>query len=195
MPDPHGPVTALLARMKLGHKEALAELMPLVYGELRGIARRQLREERACHTLQPTALVHEAYLRLVGQDQADYQSRGHFLAVAAQMMRRILVNYAERRAAGKRAGNRVTLDEERLAQDGVHLDEILAVNEALERLARLDPRQAKVAEMRYFAGLSVEETAQALGVSPRTVKRDWAIAKGWIQTQWRPGSSPDEQQP
>ncbi len=195
MTESQGPVTALLAELKSGHQEALADLMPLVYGELRRMAQRQLRNERVGHTLQPTALVHEAYLRLVGQDHPDYEDRGHFFAVATKMMRRILVNYAERRSAGKRAGNHVTLDEDRFAKEGIQLDEILAVNQALEQLARLDARQAEVAEMRYFAGLSVEETAEALGISPRTVKRNWALAKGWILSQWHVGGGPAEPQP
>ena len=195
MSESQGPVTALLAELKSGHQEALAELMPLVYGELRRMAQRQLRNERVGHTLQPTALVHEAYLRLVGQDHPDYEGRGHFFAVATKMMRRILVNYAVRRSAGKRGGNHVTLNEDRLAKEGVQLDEILAVHQALEQLAQLDAQQAEVAEMRYFAGLTVEETAEALGISPRTVKRNWALAKGWILSQWRVVEGPAEPQP
>ena len=180
-----GEVTLLLAEMKLGRKDALARLMPLVYAELRRLAGHYLRGERIGHTLQPTALVNEAFLRLVGQDRADWQHRGQFVGVAAQLMRRILVDYARQRAAGKRAGCAVTLDEERLSP-GAGMDrteEILAVDEVVGRLAELDAQQARIVELRYFAELSVEETAEALEISPRTVKRDWAMAKAWLRAE------------
>jgi len=185
MANPSGEVTLLLAEMKAGHKDALTKLMPLVYAELRRLAGHYLRGERIGHTLQPTALVHEAFLRLVGQDRADWQHRGQFIGVTAQLMRRILVDYARQRAADKRAGSAVTLDEERFSP-AAHIDrteEILAVDEVLGRLAELDPQQAQIAEFRYFAELSVEETAEALGISSRTVKRDWAMAKAWLRAQ------------
>jgi RNA polymerase sigma factor (TIGR02999 family) len=185
MANPDGEVTLLLAEMKLGHKDALDRLMPLVYAELRRLAGHYLRGERIGHTLQPTALVNEAFLRLVGQNRADWRHRGQFIGVAAQLMRRILVDYARQRAAGKRAGSAVTLDEERLSRGGGidRTEEILAVEEVLGRLIELDPQQARVVELRYFGGLSVEETAEALAISPRTVKRDWAMARAWLRAQ------------
>lgn len=185
MENQGGEVTLLLAEMKLGHQDALTRLMPLVYAELRRLAGHYLRGERTGHTLQPTALVHEAFLRLVDQDHAGWQHRGQFIGVAAQLMRRILVDYARQRAAGKRGGSPVTLDEERFGV-GTGIDrteEILAVEEVLGRLAVLDPQQARVVELRYFAGLSVDETAEFLEISPRTVKRDWAMAKAWLRAQ------------
>jgi len=180
-----GEVTVLLAELRAGHKDALTKLIPLVYAELRRLAGHYMRGERVGHTLQPTALVHEAFLRLVGQDRAEWVHRSQFVGVAAQVMRRILVDYARKRAAGKRAGCAVTLDEERLGPGGGadRTEEILAVNEALERLVQLDPQQARIVELRYFGGLSVEETANSLGVSPRTVKRDWAVARAWLRSQ------------
>ncbi len=185
MANTGGEVTLLLAEMKLGRGDALARLMPLVYAELRRLAGHYLRGERIDHTLQPTALVHEAFLRLVGQDRANWQHRGQFIGVAARVMRRILVDYARQRAASKRAGSAVTLDEERFSP-GAGMDrteEILAVDEVLDRLAELDPQQAQIVELRYFAELSVEETAEALEISSRTVKRDWAMAKAWLRAQ------------
>jgi RNA polymerase sigma factor (TIGR02999 family) len=185
MANTGGEVTLLLAEMKLGRGDALAKLMPLVYAELRRLAGHYLRGERIDHTLQPTALVHEAFLRLVGQDRANWQHRGQFIGVAARVMRRILVDYARQRAASKRAGSAVTLDEERFSP-GAGMDrteEILAVDEVLDRLAELDPQQAQIVELRYFAELSVEETAEALEISSRTVKRDWAMAKAWLRAQ------------
>jgi RNA polymerase sigma factor (TIGR02999 family) len=184
-------VTGLLAELKLGHKDALDRLMPLVYRELRRVAGRQMRGERVGHTLQPTALVHEAFLRLVEQDHVDWQSRAHFFAAAAQLMRHLLVDHARRRGAGKR-GIPVTLKEE-ILQPGSPADqteEILAVDQVLERLATLDPRQARVVELRYFGGLSVEETAEAMGIAPRTVKLDWTMAKGWMREQLEAGVRP-----
>ena len=183
MSAPPGEVSRLLLELKRGNKEALGRLMPLVYGELRRLAGHYLRGERAGHTLQPTALVHEAYIRLVGQEHADWQNHGQFLAVAARLMRRILVDYARGRATGKRAGDAVPVDIETIMPDGgnVPVEEILTVDEALERLAQLDRQQARVVEMRYFAGMTVEETARELGLSERTVKREWAMAAAWLQ--------------
>jgi len=147
-------------------------------------------DERPGHTLQPTALVHEAFLRLVEQDHADWQNRAQFVGVAGQLMRRILVDHARGRRALKR-GIPITLDEEILerAAGGDQTEEILAVDEILARLAELDPQQARIAELRYFGGLSVEETAEALAISPRTVKRDWAMAKRWMKSQLENGGS------
>jgi RNA polymerase sigma factor (TIGR02999 family) len=144
-----------------------------------------MRAERASHTLQTTALIHELYLRLVDQDRANWQDRTHFLAVAAQLMRRILVDYARARETAKRGGHAVEVDLTVVELSGAELsiEEVLSVDEALDRLARLDPQQTRVAELRYFAGLTVEETAEALGISPRTVKRDWAMASAWLRTE------------
>ena len=189
MPDTRGEVTALLAELRLGRKDALDRLMPLVYGELRRIAARQMRAERAAHTLSPTALVHEAFLRLVDQSHADWQNRAQFLSVAAQLMRRLLVDYARRRRASKR-GIAVTLAEEIFPHTlgSSQIEEILAVDQVLNRLAGLDGRQARVVELRYFGGLSVEETAEALNISERTVRLEWASAKGWMKSQLNTGS-------
>jgi RNA polymerase sigma factor (TIGR02999 family) len=184
MENAAGEVTAMLIQMKGGRKDALDRLIPLVYRELRRLAGYYMRDERPSHTLQPTALVHEAFLRLVDQSRADWQNRAQFMGVAAQLMRRLLVDHARKRAAAKR-GSPVTLDEERFNQgaDIGQTEEILAVDEVLERLQDLDPQQAKIVEMRYFGGLSVEETAEVMGISTRTVKRDWAMAKAWLRTQ------------
>ncbi len=156
-------------------------LLPLVYDELRRLAARFFRRETAGHTLQPTALVHEAYCHLAPQMRARWQSREHFIAVAAQAMRRILVNHAQRRQAAKRGGcwRRVSLDATDLQGEPRVLD-LLALDEALTRLETLDARQARVVEMRFFAGLSVEETARVLDVSPRTVEIDWRMARAWL---------------
>jgi RNA polymerase sigma factor (TIGR02999 family) len=182
--DSRSEVTVLLGELKLGRKDALERLMPLVYRELRRVAGRCMRAESPGHTLQPTALVHEAFLRLVGQDHANWQNRAQFVGVAGRLMRRILVDHARGRRALKR-GIPVTLHEEILQRAGSldQTEEILAVDEILEMLAALDPQQARIVELRYFGGLSVEETAEALEISPRTVKRDWAMAKGWMKSQ------------
>ncbi len=155
--------------------------MPLVYDELRKIARRCLVDQRNGHTLQPTALVHEAYLRLARRDSADWQDRTHFFAMAAQMMRQILVDHARRRAAAKRGGNAVTLvvDEATAVSKQQNLD-LLALDDAMKRLATLDPRQSQIVELRFFAGLSIEETAQVVKISPATAKREWATARLWL---------------
>jgi RNA polymerase sigma-70 factor, ECF subfamily len=187
MADSRGEVTVLLEQLKLGSEDALERIIPLVYKELRRVAGRCMRDERPGHTLQPTALVHEAFLRLVGQDRADWRNRPQFVGVAGQLMRRLLVDHARGRRALKR-GIPITVNEEifdRAAAD--HTEEILAVDEILARLEHLDPQQARIVELRYFGGLSVEETAQAMEISPRTVKRDWAMAKGWLKTQWKAG--------
>lgn len=187
MTGSRGEVTALLGELKLGRKDALEKLMPLVYRELRRVAGNCMRDERRGHTLQPTALVHEAFLRLVDQDRTDWGSRAQFVGVAGQLMRRLLVDHARSRRALKR-GIAVTLNEEifNQAAGADQTEEILAVDEILARLAELDPQQARIVELRYFGGLSVEETAEALAISPRTVKRDWAMAKAWLKTQLTP---------
>jgi len=174
----------LLGELRLGRKDALERLMPLVYRELRRVAGRCMRDERPGHTLQGTALVHEAFLRLVDQDHADWQNRAQFVAVAGQVMRRLLVDHARGRRALKR-GIPITLNEEIIhrASRPDQTEEVLAVDEILGRLEKLDPQQARIVELRYFGGLSVEETADAMAISSRTVKRDWAMAKGWLKGQ------------
>jgi RNA polymerase sigma-70 factor, ECF subfamily len=185
MPDSPGEVTLLLAEMKRGNSEALPRLIPLVYNELRRLAGHYLQAEREGHTLQATALVHEAYLRLAGQNRTEWQNRAQFMAVAAQLMRRILVDYARQRISEKRGGGRAPLDLDVLEiADGLQQSEqMLAVDEALARLAAMDPQQGQVVEMRYFGGMTVEETAEALSIAPRTVKREWAIAKAWLRVE------------
>jgi len=181
-----GEVTRLLTEWKQGDRDALGKLVPLLYRELRRLAGHYLRQERAGHTLQPTALVHEAYLHLAGEDHGDWRDRAHFMAVAAQLMRRILVEYARRRSAAKRGGGVAVVELEDLADlREPELVEVLAVDEALARLAGIDPQQARVVELRYFAGLTAEETAEALGISPRTVKREWTLASAWLRREFR----------
>ena len=169
--------------------DALERLVPLVYEELRAIAHRQLRSERANHTLSTTGLVHEAYLRLVDQRRVDWCDRTHFFAMAARVMRRVLVDYARRRGARKRDGARdaAPLDDALAAADE-QADLIVALDEALERLAQLEERQARVVECRFFGGYTEEETAELLGVSSRTVRNDWVKAKGWLYRELREGS-------
>jgi RNA polymerase sigma factor (TIGR02999 family) len=173
--------TELLLSLSNGNREALNELLPLVYDELRAIARRRLRHERPGHTLDSVGLVNEAYLKLFQLDRIQWNSRAHFLAIAAQAMRHILVNHALRRKRIKRGGGapHVPLDD---AADlpAEEADRILALDEALERLAALNPRHAKVVECRFFAGMTIEETAAALGVSPATTKRDWNLLRLWL---------------
>jgi len=180
-------VTALLGDWSRGGRTALNQLLPLVYAELRRVAARQLRSERPDHTLQPTALVHEAYLRLVDQRQVDWQNRAHFFGVAAQVMRRILVDHARRHGANKRGqGVRcVSIDE---AHDVAAPNEIpvLALDHALDRLAKVDAELTKVVELRAFGGLTIEEAAHVLGVSPSTAKRDWRTAKAWLNRELAP---------
>jgi RNA polymerase sigma factor (TIGR02999 family) len=180
-----GDVTVLLGELQRGCKEAEAELIPLVYKELRRIAGFHLRQERIGHTLQPTALVNEAYLRLVDQTRVEWRSRAHFFGVASQMMRRVLVNYARDRKAAKRGGKRVRieLEDPEIGVTPEQSEEVLVVDQALNRLTEFDPRQARIVEIRYFGGLTVEQTAEALGISPRTVKREWAMAKAWLQAE------------
>lgn len=187
MPSPTHTVTQMLAEWSdSGDREALDKLMPVVYEELRRQAARYLRHERASHTLQTTALVHEAYVRLIDQAGVRWQNRAHFFAIAAEMMRRILVDHARKRNAEKRGGEavKVTLDENIEAVAAQNLD-LIAVDEALTRLAALDEQQARVVELRFFGGLNVEETAEVLGISDRTVKRDWSVAKAWIRRELR----------
>jgi RNA polymerase sigma factor (TIGR02999 family) len=174
-------VTQLLIDWRNGDQAALDKLMPLVYEELRRIAHRYMRRERPGHTLQTTALVNEAYLRLVGNRNVEFQDRAHFFAVAAQVMRHLLVDYARSRKYAKRGGSarRVTLDEAAVVSPG-HDDQLLALDQALVKLASIDQRKSKLVEMRYFGGLNTEETAEVLGVSAITVKREWQKAKAWL---------------
>lgn len=175
------PVTDLLARWRGGDAAAREALVPLVYDELRRIARKCLIGQRCDHTLQPTALVHEAYLRLVRRDSIPWENRAHFFAVAAQMMRQILVDHARRHAADKRGGGSVTVAfaEEAAAEKGSVVD-LIALDDAMQRLATLDPRQCQIVELRFFGGLSIEETAQVVEISPATIKREWATARIWL---------------
>jgi RNA polymerase sigma factor (TIGR02999 family) len=180
-------VTGLLRAWGAGDEAALEALLPVVYAELRRQADRAMRRESAGHTLQTTALVHEAYLRLVDQGRAEWQNRAQFFGVAAQLMRRILVDHARGRLADKRGGGaqRITLGHADVAAPTARDDEVdlLALHEALTRLAAMDPRQARVVELRYFGGLTIEETAAALDISVATVKREWAVARAWLRRE------------
>ena len=174
------PVSALLVRWKSGDQEALQALMPLVYDELRRIAHRHLRAERPDHTLRSTELVHEAYLRLLEQQPAGLSGRAHFFAVAARLMREILVDYARSRRAAKRGfGCKITLDQAVALPQKREFD-VLALDDALNELGRFDPQQARIVELRFFGGLTIDETSSVLNISPATVKRDWATARAWL---------------
>ncbi len=186
--DPNVPLTQLLNRFAEGDAAAEAELVPYLYKELRKMAGTQLRRERPGHTLQPTALVHEVYLRVVGR-KTKWQGREHFFAVAARVMRSVLVDYARQRTSLKRGGAQSTLVlEEAIAITADKCELVLQVDEALEKLSRIDLRQARIVEMRYFAGMTEEEIGILLGISARTVKRDWTMAKAWLAGALR---SPD----
>jgi RNA polymerase sigma factor (TIGR02999 family) len=177
-------VTDLLVAWSGGDRGALNTLVPLVYDELRELARRFLRQERVGHTLQPTALVHEAYARLIDQDRVHWQGRTHFFAVAAQTMRRVLVDHARKRHAARRGGPalRVTLDDSLAPADRRDVD-LIALEEALTALGEVDARHARIVELRYFGGLSIEEAAEELSISPATVKRDWTLARAWLRRE------------
>lgn len=182
-----GPdLTGLLIDSGNGNGNALNELMPHIYDELRRLASSHLRREGAGHTLQSTALVHEAYLRLINQREVKWQNRAHFFAIASRMIRRILVDHVRKQRTDKRGAGaaRVSLEDssELAAKTDVNLGE---VDEALQRLEAMDPQQGRIVELRYFGGLTVEETAEALGISPATVKRDWAVAKAWLTRELR----------
>jgi RNA polymerase sigma factor (TIGR02999 family) len=177
-------VTRLLIGWSNGDKEALDQLVPLVYEELRRQAARYLRRERVGHTLQTTALIHEAYLRLIDQKNVHWQNRAHFFGIAAQLMRRILVDHARTRKRAKRGGSdvRVSFSEAMLQVRAQDLD-IVALDEALQRLAEIDEQQSRIVELKFFSGLTVEETAEVLSLSPATVKRDWSVAKAWLHRE------------
>src|SRR5262245_49871966 len=202
------PVTQLLAQWRSGNEKALGELTALIYQELRNLAQRHLRRERHNHTIQRTALVNEAFVRLVNQQSVDWQSRAHFFGLASNLMRRILVDHARARLASKRGGgvDAVSLDEitnpsepedsgasagPRYAEpgqvDGETDEDVAAIDEALTRLTALDERQAKIVEMRYFGGLTIEETAAAIGISDATVKREWTLARAWLRRELSKG--------
>jgi RNA polymerase sigma factor (TIGR02999 family) len=174
-------VTRLLMDWSNGDQNALEQLTPLVYSELRRLAGRYLRKERSDHTLQSTALVHEAFLRMIDQRSVRWQNRAHFFGVAAQMIRRILVDHARSRYASKRGSGapKLSLDEAIALPDRKDLD-LVALDDALNSLAKIDPQQSRIVELRFFTGLTVEETAEVLGISPATVKRDWVTAKAWL---------------
>jgi RNA polymerase sigma factor (TIGR02999 family) len=184
-------ITRLLVNWGRGDKSALDEMTPFLYEELRRLARRFLAAERDDHTLEPTALVHEAYLRLVDQRQVDWRNRAQFLGLAASMMRRILINHAQAHHAAKRGGHagKVSLDDALGVFTQPHLD-VLELNRSLEELGRVDGQQARVVELRYFGGLSIEETAEVMGISPATVKREWGTARLWLLQQMQGGGTP-----
>lgn len=184
MQPPEG-ITELLIDWGQGDQLALEKLMPLVYDELRRLANNYLRREPAGHTLQPTALVNEAYLKLVGQRKVNWQNRAHFFAISAKLMRRILVDHARQRQAAKRGGSAqqrlsITSAETLIKQPEIDL---LALNEALDELAEMDPQQGRIVELKFFGGLSIEETAEVLGISHATVERDWKMARAWLRRQ------------
>lgn len=182
--DGSSKVTRLLARCRAGDEDALERVLPLLYAELRRLAGLQLSRERSGHTLQPTALVHEAWLQLVAQEARDYENRRHFLALAATAMRRVLRHHAERRAADKRGGGEQRLD---LADIASVLEapsaDFLGLDAALDRLARMDPRAARIVELRFFGGLTIEEVAEVLETSSRTVEREWRVARAWLRRE------------
>src|SRR6516165_11867314 len=185
MSDDHD-ITRLLSELSHGDPQAASKLIPVVYDELRHLAAGYMRRERPDHTLQPTALVHEAYVKLLAQRSVDWQGRSHFFGVAAQLMRQILIDHARGHLREKRGGGKAALPlTEALAFSPEHSEELLKLDEALERLSAIDPRQSKVVELRFFGGLSVEETSEFLGISPKTVKRDWAVAKAWLHAEVR----------
>jgi RNA polymerase sigma-70 factor (ECF subfamily) len=183
---PPSDVTHLLLAWRGGDRAVAEQLLPAIYAELHRQAARAMRRENEDHTLQATALVHEAYLRLVDQSRVEWRNRAHFFGVAAQLMRRILVDHARARRAAKRGGGdrAVTLSNvDSAGQPDASDMDVLALHEALEKLASLDPEQARLVEMRYFTGLNIEETAEALGISPATVKREWATARAWLRRE------------
>jgi RNA polymerase sigma factor (TIGR02999 family) len=185
MPGSGGEVTRLLVELREGHQEAADQLVPLVYGELRRLAGSYMQRERPGHTLQATALVNEAYMRLVDGEPAQWQNRAHFFAIAAHTMRQVLTDHARRRHAGKRGGvdaRKVDVDAALLITKD-KLEDVIAIDEVLERLVLIDPRQSRLIELRYFAGLNVEETAEAMGISAVTVKREWRLAKAWLSRE------------
>ena len=189
--EPPSEVTLLLQGWRNGDRNALDALLPLVYGELRRLAHFQLQRERQDHTLQTAALVHEAYLRLIGLNPPHWESRTHFFAIAAQLMRQILVDYARRHVAVKRGGGacKLSLEEATLVSKQKDVD-VLSLDDALKALAKIDPRQSRVVELRFFAGLSLEEISEALEIAPATVQRDWTAARAWLHREISRNSRP-----
>ncbi len=180
--EPPGEVTLLLAQLREGNQEAVNQLVPLVYGELRKMAAAYMRREKVGHSLQATELVNEAYMRLAGGEAGQWQNRAHFFAIAANSMRQVLLDHARKRHAGKRGGThaqKVDMDAELLV-DHDSLDDVVIVDELLGRLEEIDPRQGRLVELRFFAGLTEDETAEAMGISSATVKREWRSAKAWL---------------
>ncbi len=179
--DSSNQVTELLARWRAGDQQALDALMPVVYKEFHRRAHHYLRQERAGHTLQSTALVHEAYLRLAGQSPPGWKSRAHFFGIAAHLMRQILVDHARGRAAAKRGGGTIllALDESLAGTQGSNVD-LIALDKALQELAKPDAQQARIVELRFFAGLTIEDASEVLGISPASVKREWVSARAWL---------------
>jgi RNA polymerase sigma factor (TIGR02999 family) len=177
---PAKDVTRLLVDWGNGDRAALDELTPLVYDELRRLARRYMRREGPGHTLQPSALVNEAFLRLVDQRDVRWQSRAHFFGVAAQLMRRVLIDAARRHASGKRGGGTLRVSVSEAAGVAEQASEMLALDRALDGLAEMDPRKGRIVEMKFFGGLTTEEVAEVLGVTPRTIEREWRAAKAWL---------------
>src|ERR1700730_17604274 len=180
-----GDVTRLLGQLRAGKPDAANQLVPLIYDELRRIAGAQMRRERLAHTLQPTALVHEAYMRLAGEQEIQWQNRAHFFAIAARTMRRVLLDYARQHHAERRGGEgarKVDIDAELLISNH-RLEDVLVVDEVLSRLTEMDSEQGRIVELRFFAGLNVEETAEVMGISPSTVKREWRLAKAWLDRE------------
>ena len=194
MQDPAAPgeVTRLLRQLGSGDQRAADQLTPMIYNELRRLASACMRRERPGHTLQATALVHEAYLRLLGQREVQWHDRAHFFAVAATLMRRVLLDHARKRHTAKRgsAPQQAILDDSLLISEE-HLEDVLAMDECLTRLSAIDPQQARLVEMRFFAGLNVEEIATVAGISSATVKREWASAKAWLQREMTGGKQRD----
>ncbi|WP_287128293.1 sigma-70 family RNA polymerase sigma factor [Candidatus Cyanaurora vandensis] len=187
-PDRSTDVTELLLDWRNGNSAALARLIPLVHAELHRIARSYLRQERTDHTLQATALINEAYLKLVDQTRVPWQNRAHFIAVSAQMMRRILVDHARSHRAEKRGGDlqKISLDDALGVSARERDVDLVALDEALTQLARLDTQQCQIVELRYFGGLTIEETATVLSISSATVKRDWSMARAWLRRELTP---------
>ena len=185
MSAPDGQVTLLLTELREGNQEAANRLMPLIYSELRRMAGSFMQRERPGHTLQATALVNEVYMRLAGGATVPWQNRAHFFGIAAHAMREVLLDYARRHIAGKRGGKdaqKVDIDVE-LRGVSPKIENVIVIDEALQRLERIDPRQSRLIELRFFAGLSVEETAEVMGVSPVTIKREWRSAKAWLHRE------------
>jgi len=178
-------ITQMLIELADGDESAVDQILPVVYDELRRLAGSYLRRERSDHTLQPTALVHEAYMKLIDQRQVRWQNRAHFFGIAAQVMRRILMDHARKHKADKRGGSadKLPIDEEILVVSTDSSDQLLALDDALHTLAAMDPNKAKIVELRYFGGLSIEETAEVMGVSVPTINRQWRMAKAWLYGQ------------